>query len=161
MRKYHIEIGMNLCRTIALPLSAPALKVKCLCCASINNISIKQSAFDWKIASSHLDWCCKRFLTWENAVPRRARLCVCVILALTLVVFDSYTSCSVPLLFNNQFVFFPFFSSFPPLGLFMCGSAERWHASFGRLLFANSRHHLLVFESVLRARCRRWWMDGE
>lgn len=47
------------------------------------------------------------------------------------------------------------------LGIFVCGADECWHATIGRLLSPNPWYDLLVFESVLRARDRRRWMDGE
>lgn len=39
--------------------------------------------------------------------------------------------------------------------------AKCWNASIWCILFANPRHNLLVFESILRAGRGRWRLDGK
>lgn len=46
-------------------------------------------------------------------------------------------------------------------GLLMCGLTKCWNASLGSVLSANTWHHILVPESVLRTGNRRWRMDGK
>lgn len=59
-----------------------------------------------------------------------------------------------------------FFNIFFPLVYFITGFllrwfAECWNAPIRRILFANSRHNILVFESLLRTGCCWWRLDGK